>query len=134
MLSAGTSKADVARAFEYNRATLHALWNHYNQNDRTDHSPRPGALRATTPQKNRLIHLAHSRNCHLTADSTYWTLFRGRVCEKTIRNRVRSNNLQARKHYNRTILTRRHRNVRLRLAILFGFYRLKPSLFQLVLF
>ena len=91
LILAGTSKRNIARAF----GCSHALWNRYQQTGSTADRQKPGFPRVTTPRKDRLIRLTRLSNRYQTATPTSRTLFGGRVSEKTIRNRLRSNNLRA---------------------------------------
>ena len=91
MILAGTSKRNIARAF----GCSHALWTRCQQTGSTADRQRPGFLRVTTPREDRLIRPTRLSNRYQTATSTSRTLFGGRVSEKTIRNRLRSNNLRA---------------------------------------
>lgn len=116
MILAGTSKIDIARLFGCSHVTIHALWNRYQQTGSVADRQRPGRPRVTTPREDRRIRLTHLRNRYQTARSTSRILFGGRVSEKTVRNRLRINNLRCRRPYKGTILTRRHRDVRLRWA------------------
>ena len=61
--------------------------------------------RVTTPREDRLIRLTRLSNRYQTATSTSRTFFGGCVSEKTIRNRLRSNNLRAVWNLNTVILT-----------------------------
>ena len=116
MILAGTSKVNIARLFGCSHVTIHALWNRYQQTGSVADRQRPGHPRVTTPRDDRRIRLTHLRNRFQTARATSRTLFGGRVSEKTIRNRLRANNLRCRRPYRGTVLTRRHRNNRLRWA------------------
>ena len=89
MILAGTSKRNIARAFECS----HALWTQYQQTGRTADRQRPGFPRVTIPREDRLIRPTRLSNRYQTSASR--TRFGGRVSEKTIRNRLRANNLRA---------------------------------------
>ena len=109
MLNAGMSKAAVARAFHCTRATINSLWNRLQQTRSTADRPRPGIARVTTPADDRRIRLCHLRNRSQTATRTSQEMFRGQISPQTIRNRLHTYGLRARRPYIGPVLQRRHR-------------------------
>lgn len=116
MLNTGTSVTDVARVMGCSRRTIHDLRTRLQQTGTTADRPRSGRPRVTTQAEDRQIVLRHLRNRFLTATSTRNELFRGRVTAQTIRNRLRTARLHARRPYRGPILTQLHRRQRLRWA------------------
>lgn len=113
MLNTGTSVTDVARVMGCSRRTIHDLRTRLQQTGTTADRPRSGRPRVTTQAEDRQIVLRHLRNRFLTATSTRNELFRGRVTAQTIRNRLRTARLHARRPYRGPILTQLHRRQRL---------------------
>ena len=68
--------------------------------------------RVTSHAEDRQIVLRYLRNPFLTATSTRNELFRGRLSAQTVRNRLRTAHLQARRPYCGPILTQLHRRQR----------------------
>ena len=91
----------VARAFGCSRKTWSVA-------DR----PRPGPRRVTSQREDRYIRLRHLRDRFATATSTSMELLEGRVTADTIRNRLRTAGLRARRPYFGPIHTRVHRQQR----------------------
>ena len=113
MLNTGTSVTDVARVMGCSRRTIHDLRTRLQQTGTSADRPRSGRPRVTTHAEDRQIVLRHLRNRFLTATSTRNELFRGRVTAQTIRNRLRTARLHARRPYHGPILTQLHRRQRL---------------------
>ena len=114
MLMLGTSQIDVGRRFGCSRATINRLWRRFQQTGSTADRPRPGHPRVTTPADDRYIRLLHLRNRKLTATSTNRTVFRGRLSSQTVRNRLRSSRLRARRPYIGLVYTPQIKRLRLR--------------------
>ena len=68
------------------------------------------------PREDRMIRLAHLRNRFLPATVTATTIPRRPISPRTVRRRLRQFGLRARRPHVGTILTRRHRQERLRWA------------------
>lgn len=113
MLNTGTSVTDVARAMGCSRRTIHDLRTRLQHTGTTADRPRSGRPRVTTQAEDRQIVLRHLRNRFVTATSTRNELFRGRITAQTIRNRLRTAGLHARRPYRGPILTQLHRRQRL---------------------
>uniref|UniRef100_A0A8C4RBW6 Transposase Tc1-like domain-containing protein n=1 Tax=Eptatretus burgeri TaxID=7764 RepID=A0A8C4RBW6_EPTBU len=113
MLNTGTSVTDVARVMGCSRQTIHNLQTRLHQTGTTADRPCPGRPRVTSRAEDRQIVFRHLRNRFVTATSTGNELFGGRVTAQTIRNRLRSARLHARRPYRGPILTRFHRRQRL---------------------
>ena len=113
MLNTGTSVTDVARVMGCSRRTIHDLRTRLQQTGTSADRPRSGRPRVTTHAEDRQIVLRHLRNRFLTATFTRNELFRGRVTAQTIRNRLRTARLHARRPYHGPILTQLHRRQRL---------------------
>lgn len=112
MLQTGTSVAEVARTMGCSRRTVYDLQTRLQQTGTTADRPRPGRPRVTSHAEDRQIVLRHLRNRFLTATSTRNELFRGRLSAQTVRNRLRTAHLQARRPYCGPILTQLHRRQR----------------------
>jgi len=113
MLDAGTSVTAVARTLGCSRHTVYDLQTRLQQTGTTADRPRPGRPRVTSQAEDRQIVLRHLRNRFLTATCTRNELFRGRLSAQTIRNRLRSSHLHARRPYRGPIFTPLHRRQRL---------------------
>ncbi|KAJ8272725.1 hypothetical protein GJAV_G00092720 [Gymnothorax javanicus] len=109
MLNTGTSVTDVARVMGCSRRTIHDLRTRLQQTGTTADRPRSGRPRVMTQAEDRQIVLRHLRNQFLTAMSTRNELFRGCVTAQTIRNRLRTARLHARRPHRGPILTQLHR-------------------------
>uniref|UniRef100_A0A8C4QU92 Tc1-like transposase DDE domain-containing protein n=1 Tax=Eptatretus burgeri TaxID=7764 RepID=A0A8C4QU92_EPTBU len=110
MLNTGTSVTDVARVMGCSRQTIHNFQTCLHQTGTTADRPRPGRPRVTSRAQDRQIVLRHLRNRFVTATSTGNELFGGRVTAQTIRNRLRSARLHARRFHRRQhfLWARRH--------------------------
>ena len=98
-LEAGQSVSAVARTLGCSRQTIHNLRTRLKQTGAVADRPRPGHPLVTSRREDRQIRLRHLRNRFETAASTSrHLLFRGRVSPSTIRNRLRTAGLQARRH------------------------------------
>ena len=100
MLQSGLYQTDVARRLGVHRTTIARLWNRFNTTGSTDDRPRPGQRRATTPRQDRYIRRIHTRERFQFATITARTLpGRRRVSAQTIRNRLKSVGLRARRPF-----------------------------------
>ena len=112
-LEAGQSVSAVARTLGCSRQTIHNLRTRVQQTGAVADRPRPGHPLVTSRREDRQIRLRHLRNRFETAASTSRHLFRGRVSPFTIRNRLRTAGLQARRPYTGPIFTPFHLRQRL---------------------
>ena len=115
-LQAGRRPSVVAATFGCHVSTIrrHAAQHHLTGT--TDDQPRSGRPRVTTPRQDRQIRLRHLRNRFLPATVTAREtpgIHNPRVCDETIRRRLRERGLNARRPYEGTRLTVRHRQQRL---------------------
>ena len=113
MLNTVTSVTDVARVMGCSRRTIHDLGTRPQQIGTTADRPRSGRPRVTTQAEDGQSVLRHLRIRFVTATSTRNELFRGRVTAQTIRNRLCTARLHARRPYRGTSLTQLHRRQRL---------------------
>ena len=111
-LDGGQSVLVVARAFGCSRQTLINLRTRLHQTGSVSDRPRPGPRRVTSLREDRYIRLRHLRDRFVTATSTSMELLGGRVTAQTIRNRLCTAGLRARRPYFGPILTREHRQQR----------------------
>ena len=116
MLLAGRSIAEVARTFACTRPTIYMLQRRLRQTGTTSDRPRSVRPKVTTPREDRMIRLAPLRNRFLPATVTATTIPRRPVSPRTVRRRLRQVGLRARRPHVGIILTRRHRQERLRWA------------------
>ena len=113
-LQQGATQAAVARHFNVSRATINRLWIRHNATGSVADRPRSGRPRVTTPAQDRFIRLQHLRDRFQTATTTAANIpGLRRVSSQTIRNRLRSQGIFARRPVRRNILTQRHRAARL---------------------
>lgn len=113
MLQAGRSVIDIATAMGCSRRTVYDLRHRLQQSGTTADRPRSGRPRVTSRVEDRNIVLRHLRNRFLPAARTRAEMFQGRLSAQTIRNRLRSANLHARRPSRGPILTPFHRRQRL---------------------
>ncbi|XP_041377396.1 uncharacterized protein LOC121389812 [Gigantopelta aegis] len=109
---AETSVADVARALGYSQWVIYDLRARVQQTSITADRPRPGRPRMTSQADDRHIVLRYLRNHFMSATAKSNELFRRRVSTQTIRNRLRTAHLHARRPYVGTILTKFNRRQR----------------------
>ena len=116
LLQAGTAKRHVARILNCSRVTIQKYWRRVQQGQSLDDLPRSGRPHVTTPNQDRYICLTHARRRFTpateTARNTVGTHNR-RISAKTVRRRLATNQMFARRPYKGPILTRRHRRNRL---------------------
>ena len=115
MLESGLNQTDVARRLGVHRTTIARLWVRFNTTGSIDDRPRPGQRRATTPGQDRYIRRIHTRERFQFATITARTCTlpgRRRVSAQTIRNRLRSVRLRARRPSSGPTLTANHRQMR----------------------
>ena len=117
MLLDGLSQTDVARRLRVHRTTIARLWNRFTTTGSTEDRPQPGQRRVMTPRQDRYIWLIHTRLCFQFATITVHNLpGHHRVRAQTIRNRLRSVGLEARRPFRGPKLTANHRQRRLNWA------------------
>ena len=117
MLLGGLSQTDVARRLGVHRTTIARLWNRFTTTVSTDDRPRPGQRQAMTPRQDRYIRLIHTRERFQFATITAHNIpGHHRVSAQTIRNRLRSVGLRARRPFRGPTLTANHRQRRLNWA------------------
>ena len=108
-LDGGQSVTVVARAFGCSRQTINNLRIRLHQTGSVADRPQPGPRRVTSQREDRYIRCRHLRDRFVTATSTSMELLGGRVTAQTIRNRLPTARLRARRPYFGPILTRVHR-------------------------
>ena len=112
-LDGGQSVTVVARAFGCSRQTINNLRTRLHQTGSVADRLRPGPRRVTSQREDRYISLRHLRDRFATATSISMELLGGRITAQTIRNRLHTAGLRARRPYFGPILTRVHRHQRL---------------------
>lgn len=115
MVQAGRSSRAVARVFGVHCCTITRLVERYNTTGLSNDRPRTGRPRVTTAAQDRYNRLAHLRDrfrpATRTAAETIGTHHRP-VSARTIRNRLRADNIRPRRPYVGSVLTPRHRRAR----------------------
>ena len=109
----------MARTFNRSLSTIHSLYRKYNATGSVDDLRRSPRGRVTTRQQDRHMFLSHLRNRDLTATDTAkrtMGLHNRAVSDQLVRNRLRSMGLRVRRPYVGTVLTDRHRQLRLQWA------------------
>lgn len=114
MLQAGMAQNTVARHFGVHRNTIQSLWRRFQQSGNTQDRPRSGRLRVTSRQQDNHIRLVHLRNRFQTASLTARSIPGLRpISPRTVRNRLREQNIRPRRPAVRPVLLQRHRISRL---------------------
>ena len=116
MLQAGMRPSHVAQHFNVSPSTIGDLRLRLAQTGTVADRPRTGRPRVTTPQQDRQIRLAHLRNRLRPATWTANTTpgrHNQRISAQTVRNRLRSVQLRARRPYRGPQLTDQRRAARL---------------------
>ena len=118
MLQSNLSASAVARRLNCDPSTITRLQERYRATGSTQDRPRSGQPRVTTRRQDVYIRTAHLRDRFRTATSTSRQLVgrRGQVSADTVRRRLRSGGLQARRPYVGPRLSRVHRQRRLNWA------------------
>ena len=109
----------MSRTFNRSLSTIHSLYRKYNATGSVDDLRRSPRGRVTTRQQDRYMFLSHLRNRDLTARDTArrtMGLHNRAASDQLVRNRLRSMGLRARRPYVGTVLTDRHRQLRLQWA------------------
>ena len=115
-LQAGMPQNQVAVMFNVSISTVKRLQRRYRDTGDVKDRPRSGRPRVTDPRDDRYIRLAALRNRTITARELQGRM-RGRglnMSYQTIRNRLHSQRLKARKPARKPLMTARHRQERLR--------------------
>ena len=114
MLQAGMAQNTVARHFGVHRNTIQSLWRRFQQSGNTQDRPRSGRPRRTSSQQDNHIRLVHLRNRFLTESLTARSIPGLRpISPRTVRNRLREQNIRPRRPAVRPELLQRHRVARL---------------------
>ncbi len=118
MLTAGMSAREVARRLHCCHSSVVRLQQRYLATGTTSDRPRSGQPRITTGGQDRCIRQLHLQNWFQPAAATSREIVgtRGFVSEHTVRRRLQTSGLTARRPYVGPILTRRHRQQRLQWA------------------
>lgn len=117
MLQAGMSQSEIARHFGCSQPAISNLTRRYEETGSVDDHPRSGRPRVTTPIQDRFIVLQHLRDRFRPATRTAAVTVgrhHQRISESTVRRRLRSHMLSARRPARGPRLTAVHRRNRLR--------------------
>lgn len=115
MMTAGMSARDVARHVGVHESTISRLRVRYQLTGNVKDRPRSGRPRKTTPREERYIVTTSRRNRFMSSRKLAGHLRNAtgtRVCDRTIRNRLRAARLHWRRPYVGIPLTLRHRQAR----------------------
>ena len=116
-LQAGARQGQVAIMFGVSQATVSNLWRRFRDTGDVQDRARSGRPRVTTQQDDQYIRQSFLRNRRLTATEMQGRLLGRhgqRISDQTIRNRLHSAHLKARKAAQKPLLTVLHRRERLR--------------------
>lgn len=118
MLNSGLSRRQIAGNFGVHHSIICRLVTRFQQTGSVDERPRSGRPKKTTAREDRYLAREARMNCFLTADKLRrrWLPAGGRVCTRTVINRLHSNRLRARRPIKRPELTLRHRRNRMQWA------------------
>ena len=117
MVQGGISSREIARRMHCSASTITRLIQRFNQTGSLNDRPRPGRQRATTAQQDRYIRLQHLRDRFRTAVQTAREtvgVHRRQIGANTVRRRLRSSGLRARRPFRGNMLTAVRRQNRLR--------------------
>lgn len=112
MLNAGVTAREVARQFNVNESTISRLKTRYQLTGNVKDMPRSGRPRKTTLAEDRYIVVTSRRNrfmCSRRLAESVRNATGTRVCDRTVRNRLRAARLHGRRPHVGIPLTRRHR-------------------------
>ena len=115
MLQAGSRVGDVARRFRVHPSTINRLRQRFHLKGSTSERPKSGQPRVTTPRDDRHIRVMHLRDRFRTATDTVSEILGRagrRISAYTVRNRLRSYLLHARRPYRGPLLTDARRQAR----------------------
>lgn len=114
LLRAGETQTEVARHFNVSQSTISRLLSRFQETGAVTDRPRSGRPRVTTAVEDRFMRLRHLRNRFISASSTVQSMPAvRRISDQTVRNRLHSFGLWARRPYRGAVLTQRHRQRRL---------------------
>lgn len=119
LLDAGLSARQVARRFGCNVSTIARLLQRHEETGSVADRPRPGRARVTTPDQDRYIEMQHLRDRFRTATQTARETpgrHQPRISANTVRRRLRSRDLHARRPVRGMVLTAERRQNRARWA------------------
>lgn len=118
LLQAGQGQRQVARITGVNRSSVNRIWTRFLETGDVGRRPGQGPHRATTAREDRAIHRVSIRERFVTAREIAERVpFQDRrVSTQTVRNRLRSRGLRARRPVRVPFLTLRHRQLRLQYA------------------
>ena len=110
MIRAGVSQNEVSRRFGVHRNKISALWRRYQQSGNTRDRRRSGRSRVTSLHQDTYIRVTHLRNRLQIAALTARSIPGLRnISPRTVRNRLREQNIRPRRPAIRPVLQRRHR-------------------------
>ena len=119
LLQANVSQRRLARQFNVSQSTISRLSRKFAVTGSTKDRPRPGAPRVTTRRQDNFIRQRHLRDRFTTAVSTAAGM-RGRtgrnISRFTVSRRLKDYGIRCRRPVKGQILTRRHRQLRVRWA------------------
>ena len=101
-LTAGMSARDFARHFYRHESAISRLLNRFQQSWNVTDRPRSSRPRKTTPRENRFLPTSFQRNRFLSSQKLGRLLRNAtctRVCDRTVRNRLRAARLKACRPY-----------------------------------
>ena len=115
MLQAGMTQINVARRIGVSPSVIHRLISRFTQTNSTADRPRTGRPRCTTPAQDRYLRTSALRSRVISGAELRARLLQTgtRVSIQTVRNRLHSAGLRARRPYVSVVLTPRHRQARL---------------------
>ena len=115
MLTAGCRQQDVARQFNVHPSTIIRLLSRFRVTGQVSDRQRHGRPRKTTVRQDRFIVTTSRRNRFMSAPKVANELHRAsgvRMSAQSVRNRLRTANLRARRPLVAVPLTQRHRQTR----------------------
>lgn len=119
LLQGNVSQRRIARRFNVHPSTISRLNHRYLTTGTVKDRPRSGAPRVTTRRQDNWIRQRHLRNRFTTAVSTAAAIHGQRrryISRTTVSRRLKQHGIHCRRPYKGQILTRRHRQLRLRWA------------------
>lgn len=116
MLQLGATTGHVARTFGCSVVTVRNLRQRYQQTGQTSDRPRTGRPRITTAREDQYLRTLHLRNRFLTVTSSAATSLGHPLSRRTVARRLRAFGIRAYRPFRGTVLTIRHRQLRLRWA------------------
>ena len=113
MLEAGMRQVEVARRLGVSQSVISRLRTRLAQTNSTLDRRRSGRPRSTSQAQERFLHTPALRSRSVSAEQLRERLSRTRVSVQTVRNRLHSAGLRARRPYVGVPLSQRHRQARL---------------------